>query len=180
MILIMGLAGSGKGTQGKLLAQKLGYEYLSTGEFLRTYITEERRKKMAAGHLIDDKEMIGIIRDFLSKLDSKDESILDGFPRSREQADWLAQQHENHDINIEALIYLDVPREELIKRLLLRGRHDDNESAIQKRFEEYSKSTSPIIDDYKKRGIKVIEIDGSGAIEDIQAEMLETLGKSGN
>ena len=90
MILIMGLAGSGKGTQGKLLAEKLGYEYLSTGEFLRTYITEERRTKMAAGHLIDDKEMIEIIKDFLDKLDSKNECILDGFPRSMEQATWLA------------------------------------------------------------------------------------------
>ncbi|HEX5455873.1 MAG TPA: nucleoside monophosphate kinase [Candidatus Saccharimonadales bacterium] len=178
MILIMGLAGSGKGTQGQLLAKKLGYEYLSTGEFLRTYITEERRRKMAAGHLIDDKEMIEIIKDFLDKLASKDECILDGFPRSMEQAAWLAQQHNAGEINIEALIYLDVPREELIKRLLLRGRHDDNEAAIKKRFEEYSKSTSPIIDDYKKRGIKVIEIEGLGSIEGIQAEMLSALGKN--
>jgi adenylate kinase len=177
MILIMGLAGSGKGTQGKLLAEKLGYEYLSTGDFLRAYITEERRQKMAAGHLIDDKEMIEIIRNFLDKLDSKDECVLDGFPRSMEQSDWLARQHDTKEINIEALIYLDVPREELVRRLLERGRHDDNEAAIQKRFEEYSKSTSPIIDDYKKRGIKVIEIDGSGSIEKIQAEMLATLGK---
>ena len=87
------------------------------------------------------------------------------------------RQYESGEINIEALIYLDVPREELIRRLLERGRHDDNESAIQKRFEEYSNSTSPIIDDYKKRGIRVIELDGSGAIEDIQAEMLTALDK---
>lgn len=177
MILIMGLAGSGKGTQGKLLAERLGYEYLSTGEFLRTYITEERRRKMAAGHLIDDKEMIEIIKAFLDKLDSKNECILDGFPRSMEQAEWLAEQHNTGKINIEALIYLDVPRDELMRRLLERGRHDDNEAAIQKRFEEYSKSTSPIIDDYKKRGIKVIELNGSGAIEGIQTEMLAALGK---
>lgn len=178
MILIMGLAGSGKGTQGKLLAEKLGYRYLSTGEFLRTYITEERREKMAAGHLINDEEMIGIIEEFLSDTDSRNDCILDGFPRSMPQAEWLASQHESGRIDIEALIYLDVPKDELIKRLLLRGRHDDNEAAIKKRFEEYSRSTSPIIDDYKKRGIKIIQVDGSGSIEDIQSEILASLDKT--
>lgn len=176
MILIMGLAGSGKGTQGKLLAEKLGYKYLSTGEFLRAYITEERRKQMAAGHLINDEEMIGIIKDFLSK-SSDDNCILDGFPRSMAQSDWLIGEHHKKAINIEALIYIDVPKDELIRRLLLRGRHDDNEPAIRKRFEEYSKSTSPIRDDYRNQGIKIIEVNGEGPIEDIQSEILQSLGK---
>lgn len=176
MILIMGLAGSGKGTQGKLLADKLGYKYLSTGEFLREYITEERRKQMAAGHLIDDEEMIGIIKDFLNK-SSDDNCILDGFPRSRAQAEWLISEHNKKAINIEALIYISVPKAELIRRLLLRGRHDDNEPAIRKRFEEYSKSTSPIINNYKSQGVKIIEVDGEGPIEDIQSEILQSLGK---
>lgn len=176
MILIMGLAGSGKGTQGNLLAEKLGYKYLSTGEFLRTYITEERRKQMAAGHLINDQEMIGIIEDFLSK-SADDRCILDGFPRSKAQADWLIKQHANKSINIEALIYIDVAKDELLRRLLLRGRHDDNEPAIRKRFEEYSKSTSPIIDDYREKGIKIIEVRGEGPIEEIQNEILQALGE---
>lgn len=173
MILIMGLAGSGKGTQGKLLAEKLGYEYLSTGEFLRTYITEERRRQMAAGHLIDDDEMIDIIKNFLSS--GNDKCILDGFPRSKKQADWLIGQHESKSVNIQALIYLDVPKDELIKRLLARSRHDDNEPAIRRRFEEYSKSTSPIIENYKDKGIKIIEIDGQGSIETIQSSILDAL-----
>lgn len=175
MILIMGLAGSGKGTQGQLLAEKLGYKYLSTGEFLRTYITEERRREMEAGNLIDDEEMIGIIRQFIEGTESKNKCILDGFPRSKAQADWLLEQHEEGGINIEALVYIDVPKTELIRRLLLRGRHDDNEEAIKKRFEEYSKSTSPIIDDYRKKGIKIIEVDGEGPIEKIQTGILNSL-----
>ncbi len=177
MILIMGLAGSGKGTQGKLLADKLDYEYLSTGEFLRTYTTEEMRRQMDAGHLINDEEMIEIIQNFLNKSSSKDHCILDGFPRSKTQADWLIAQHASGVINIEALIYLNVPKEELVKRLLSRGRPDDNELAIRKRFEEYSNSTSPIIDDYKARGIKVIEVDGQGLVEDIQAKILNSVGR---
>lgn len=175
MILIMGLAGSGKGTQGKLLADKLGYEYLSTGEFLRTYITEERRKQMAAGNLVDDDEMIDIIKNFLKQSLTADKSILDGFPRSKNQADWLILQHKSGAINIEALIYLNVPKEELIRRLLERGRHDDKEQAIRRRFEEYSKSTSPIIEDYMNQGIKVIEVDGKGSVAEIQALILESL-----
>lgn len=175
MILIMGLAGSGKGTQGKLLADKLGYEYLSTGEFLRTYITEERRKQMAAGNLVDDDEMIDIIKNFLKQSLTADKSILDGFPRSKNQADWLISQHKSGAINIEALIYLNVPKEELIRRLLERGRHDDKEQAIRRRFEEYSKSTSPIIEDYMNQGIKVIEVDGKGSVAEIQALILESL-----
>lgn len=175
MILIMGLAGSGKGTQGQLLADKLGYKYLSTGEFLRTYITEERRKEMAAGRLINDEEIIGIIKDFLDKAEPKDQTILDGFPRSKAQADWLFDRHQTGDINIEAVIYIDVPEEELLKRLLERARPDDTKDAIEKRFEEYRSSTSPIIDDYQSKGIKVIHVDGNGEIETIHQKILKTL-----
>lgn len=175
MILIMGLAGSGKGTQGQLLAEQLGYRYLSTGEFLRTYITEERKREMAAGKLINDEEMISIIKDFLDKTDAKDKTVLDGFPRSMGQADWLYQQHQAGNINIEALIYLDVPKDELVQRLLKRARHDDTEEAINKRFDEYSNSTSPIIEDYKNKGIRVLTINGQGSIEDIQADIIDTL-----
>lgn len=176
MILIMGLAGSGKGTQGQLLADTLGYKYLSTGEFLRTYITEERKKEMAAGNLVNDEEMIDIIKDFL-ETNSSDKSILDGFPRTGTQADWLAQQHDSGKINIEYLIYIDVPKEKLVERLLKRGRHDDNEQAIRKRFDEYSKSTSPIIDNYAGRGIKVIKIDGNDTVDNIHAKIIKLLEK---
>lgn len=175
MILIMGLAGSGKGTQGELLAKKLEYRYLSTGEFLRTYITEERQKQMAEGKLINDQEMIDIIKKFLSDNQSSNACILDGFPRSKAQADWLMEQHKSKAVEIEALIYINVPREELIKRLLARGRHDDNERAIIKRFEEYAKSTAPIIEDYRSKGISIIEVDGRGEIEDIHRNILTAL-----
>lgn len=175
MILIMGLAGSGKGTQGKLLAENLGYRYLSTGDFLREYITEQRRQEMAAGKLINDEEMISIIQSFLSQASSKNDCILDGFPRSQAQADWLISQHQAGELKIEAVVYLKVPTEELVKRLLNRARPDDTEAAIKKRFEEYSKSTSPIIDDYSARGIKIIEVDGNRPVEIIHNNILDLL-----
>lgn len=175
MILLMGLAGSGKGTQGKLLSDKLDYEYLSTGEYLREYLSETRKAQILAGKLVDDNEMIDIIDEFLKKTDK--DSILDGFPRSKAQADWLLKKHNSQEINIQALVYLDVPKEELLGRLLARGRADDNESAIKMRFEEYSRATQPIIDSYRKAGIKVIDVDGRGDVETIHAEILKRLGE---
>lgn len=175
MILLMGLAGSGKGTQGKLLSDKFGYEYLSTGEYLREYLSEERKKQILAGKLVDDDEMVRIIDEFLSN--AKKDSILDGFPRSEAQANWLINKHKNKDIFIEALIYLKVTREELMQRLLERGRADDNETAINTRFEEYTRATLPIIDNYRKEGIKIAEVNGIGSIEDIHSEILKKLGK---
>ncbi len=175
MILLMGLAGSGKGTQGKLLSQKLDYEYLSTGDYLRQYLSEERKEQILAGKLIDDNEMIQIINEFLSSA-SRD-TVLDGFPRSGAQAAWLLEKHEKGEINIEALVYLKVAQEELTGRLLERGRADDNKKAIKTRFEEYSRATLPIIDNYKSKGIKVIEVNGSGLIDDIHQEILKNLAK---
>lgn len=172
---MMGLAGSGKGTQGKLLSDKFGYEYLSTGEYLREYLSEERKKQILAGKLVDDNEMIRIIDEFLGN--TKNDSILDGFPRSETQADWLISKHKNKEIYIEALIYLEVSREELMERLLERGRADDNQEAINMRFDEYTRATLPIIDNYRKEGIKIIEVNGSGSIEDIHKEILGRLGK---
>jgi adenylate kinase len=170
---MMGLAGSGKGTQGKLLSEKLGYEYISTGEYLREYLSEERKDQILAGKLVDDNEMIQIINEFLSNTNRK--SVLDGFPRSEAQADWLLRKHRKNEINIEALIYLKVSKEELIDRVVARGRADDNEAAIKMRFEEYSRATLPIIENYKRKGIKVIEVNGNGPIESIHKKILQQL-----
>ena len=175
MILLMGLAGSGKGTQGKLLAEKLDYEYISTGEYLREYLSKKRKKQILAGKLVDDGEMIRIISEFLGN--AQKEAILDGFPRSETQADWLLEKHKDNEIDIEAIIYLKVSKEELIDRLLSRGRADDNETAIKTRFEEYSRATSPIIEHYKKEGIQIIEVNGRGSVEIIHKNILEQLGR---
>lgn len=173
MILLMGLAGSGKGTQGKLLSQQLDYEYMSTGEYLREYLSENRKEQILAGELIDDQEMIQIIDDFINQ--TKKDSILDGFPRSPVQSEWLLKKHLAGTVSIEAVIYLIVDKTELVERLVDRGRADDTETAIKTRFDEYSRSTLPIIDKYKKAGIKIVEVDGSGKMEDINQKINESL-----
>ncbi|MBI5357877.1 nucleoside monophosphate kinase [Candidatus Saccharibacteria bacterium] len=175
MYILMGLAGSGKGTQGKLLSEKLGYEYLSTGDYLRTYLTEKRKEEMLKGKLLDDQEMIGIIESFITSLADKTKCILDGFPRTIAQAAWLLKESQKGDFTIEGLIYLDVPEAELMKRLLLRARPDDTEESINERFRSYKESTQPVIDLYRSNSIPVIKIAGNNSIEQVQDDIIKNL-----
>ena len=178
MILLMGLAGSGKGTQGKLLSEKLDYQYLSTGDFLRAYLTEGRKQEMLAGKLIDDQEMIEIIDQFLGETNDKNQTILDGFPRSEAQAKWLINKQEAGEIEIEALVYLKVSEDELTERLLERGRADDTEEAIKVRFSEYLRATSPVMQLYKEAGINIVEVNGTGEVEQIHTAIVDKLETS--
>lgn len=167
----MGLAGSGKGTQGKLLSEKIDYEYMSTGDYLRTYLTEKRKEEMLKGKLIDDQEMIEVTDSFLESIKDKNRCILDGFPRTIEQATWLLEESEREGFKIEGLIYLSVPESELIERLLSRGRPDDTTESIKERFRAYEESTKPIISLYREKNIPVIKIAGDNSIEQVQADI---------
>lgn len=167
----MGLAGSGKGTQGKLLSKKIDYEYMSTGDYLRTYLTDKRKEEMLKGKLIDDKEMIEITDSFLGSIKDKNKCVLDGFPRTIEQATWLLEESKREGFKIEGLIYLNVPESKLIERLLLRGRPDDTAESIKERFRAYEESTTPIIDLYRGKNIPVIEIAGDNSIERVQEDI---------
>lgn len=176
MILIMGVAGAGKSVQGKLLADKLGYKWLSSGEILRQFITGEKRQQMLAGKLLSDQEMIEIVGNMLEHVHEDHDTILDGFPRTLSQAEWLLEQHKQKKLDLESVILLKVSTEVVRKRLLARGRPDDNEEALLSRFNEYEQMTLPIIDLYRKNGIKIHEIDGHRAIESISSEIIKQLG----
>jgi adenylate kinase len=162
----MGVAGSGKSMQGEILAKKLGYQWLSSGHLLREYVTGKKKEDMLKGKLLDDQELIGIISKALSEADQK-HMILDGFPRTLVQANWLLKRHEEGKISLDKVVLLEVSKETVLKRLLQRGRQDDNEETINKRFEEYEKLTLPIIDLYTSHGIDVCRIDGGQSIEEV-------------
>lgn len=168
----MGVAGAGKSVQGTLLAEKLNYQWLSTGEYLRANITPERKEGMMQGKLLADEEIIDILKDFFDDIDDQNRSILDGFPRTLTQAKWLYEQHKSGKINIADVIYLNASKEVVLKRLLGRGRSDDNREALEKRFQEYEELTLPIIDWLKQQGIRVYEINAERSIEDIQKEIV--------
>jgi adenylate kinase len=175
MIILMGIAGSGKGTQGKILADEYGYHWISSGDILRMYVTGERRHRMLDGELLDDDETIRIWDKVLASIIDKDECVLDGFPRTIPQAEWLLEEAKHGRFKVTDVIHMVASREAVTGRLLERGRQDDHTKAIEARFNEYERSTKPIIDWFKKEGIPVIKIDAEQPIKAVHQEIIKRL-----
>lgn len=175
MILLMGVAGAGKSSQGRLLADQYGYAWISTGEILRVLVTGSRRQAMLRGQLLTDQEMIRVIDKVLDLIDPNDEFILDGFPRTVKQAEWLLQEGARGRFSRILIFHLSAVEATVRKRLSERGRLDDTEQAITKRFAEYKKVTLPIIELLKAKGAAVYEINAEQNPEVVHAEILHVL-----
>ncbi len=171
----MGVAGAGKSMQGRLLADERGYAWISTGEILRVLVTGKRRQEMLAGQLLSDAEMIRMMDRVFDLIDLKEEFILDGFPRTLKQADWLVDQVEMGRFDLTAVIHLTASEELVLGRLTQRGRQDDTEAAIRKRFDEYEAVTLPILEDFRKRGVTVHDIDAAPAPQIVHDKIAELL-----
>ncbi len=177
MILMMGIAGSGKGTQGKMLADRHGFHLISMGEVLRMYVTGEQREKMLAGGLLDDQEIIKIVDQILASLPDDEEVLMDGFPRSIPQAEWLLEQVKADRFNLKAAFHLVASRDAVKARLVKRARIDDVENAIEKRFDEYERSTAPLIKWLSEHGVQVTNINAERSPEDVNTDILSYLNK---
>src|SRR6266446_2044894 len=159
MIVLMGVAGAGKSMQGRLFADEHGLAWISTGELLRVLVTGRRRREMLEGKLLSDDEMIFILDKVLELINTNEEFVLDGFPRTIPQAEWLLSQSKNGRFDVDAVFNLVAQKDIVRERLRARGRIDDSDQAITERFEEYEKVTLPIIELFKNRGITVYEVD---------------------
>ncbi len=174
-IVLIGIQGSGKSTQGNKLSEKLNIPYLSTGHIFREIAKEHTpvgryiKETMNAGYLIPDEETLRIVSDYLARDEYKSGYILDGFPRTRTQAEAFVN-------GIDKVFYINVPDEAAISRLSVRndGREDQAPPALQKRIELFHKFTEPVIEYYKAKGI-LHELDGEKSIEDIHDEILKIL-----
>lgn len=178
MILIfLGPPGSGKGTQAKLLAEKLSIPHISLGDILReevkagSEIGKQAGKIINAGHLVPDEMTIELTRKRLSEPDCRNGFIIDGFPRSAGQARGLERILAENKLEIDRVFYFRITEEEAVKRLLLRGRHDDEENVIRARFEVYEKETRPLIEHYAGLG-KLVEIDAARPIDQVFKQLL--------
>ncbi len=175
-IVLFGPPGSGKGTQAEKLIEKYNLIHISTGDLLRAEVAEqtklgvEAKKIMDAGELVPDEIVIGMIRKKLEEHKDDPGFIFDGFPRTVEQARELRKALTDYDERVTMLISLQVPREELVKRLIKRGeesgRSDDNEETINNRIDVYDRQTVPVTYYYEKMH-KHIPVDGMGSIEEI-------------
>ncbi|MCB1140608.1 MAG: adenylate kinase [Leptospiraceae bacterium] len=183
-LIFMGPPGAGKGTQAKVICNEIKIPQVSTGDILRAAIqngTEmglKAKKFMDAGDLVPDEVVIGIIKDRLAEADCKNGFLLDGFPRTIEQAKALDSLLKDIGISLHAVINIAVPDEELLKRLLERakieGRADDNEETIKNRLVNYNNKTLPLLDYYKQTGL-LKEIDGMGTVEKITTLIKEVI-----
>jgi adenylate kinase len=175
-LVLFGPPGSGKGTQSTKIIDQYQLVHISTGDILRTEVENntplgiEAKKFMDAGKLVPDEVVIGMIG---SKLDENKESngyIFDGFPRTVTQAEALDKLLDFKKTPINIVLSLDVPKQELIARLVNRGkdsgRSDDNEATAEKRFEEYTTKTAPVADFYNNQE-KLVSILGVGTIDEI-------------
>lgn len=171
MILMMGIAGSGKGTQSKLLADRHGFHLLTMGDVLRMYVTGEQRERMLAGALLDDKEVIGVVDKALESIINGDEILMDGFPRTIPQAEWLVEQVKSGRFDLKLAFHLVASRQAVKERLLGRARLDDVDDAIEKRFDEYEKSTKPLLDWLANHGVRVVDIDAERGVEAVQTDL---------
>jgi len=168
MILFIGVVGAGKSVQGKYLSDLLGFPWISTGEILRQHISGDLREKMLKGDLLSDEDLYTVVEPILRELLGKSEIILDGFPRTQAQAEWLETFVENNDTKISCIIHLEADEDEVVERLLKRGRPDDTRDVITNRFNEYRTKTLPIISFFEKNGAKVVHIDGNGTEEEVR------------
>ena len=173
----MGVAGSGKSMQGRLLADEKGYAWISTGEILRVLVTGKRRQEMLQGKLLSDGEMIRLIDKVLDLINLHEEFIFDGFPRTTKQADWLIDQVHMGRFKINAVIHLTASEDVVSNRLKKRGRQDDTEKAIRQRFDEYSNVTLPILEHFGKNGVKVIDIDATQTPKEVHKQIMIHIDK---
>ncbi len=172
MIILMGVAGAGKSMQGRLFADEHGYAWISTGELLRVLVTGRRRQEMLEGKLLSDEEMANILDKVFDLIDTTQEFVLDGFPRTIPQAEWLLEQAERGRFTVDAIFDLAASQDILRSRLQARGRLDDTDEAINRRFEEYERVTRPIISLFKERRIPVYEIDASRTPQEVHDSIL--------
>ena len=173
MILLMGIAGSGKGTQGQLLANRRGYQVISTGELLRAYGSEEQHDRMHKGEILSDEEVTALLDKALNDLPDQNRVILDGYPRTIGQAKWLVQDDKQGRFKINYVLHLMASREAVKARLENRARPDDHEKAIEKRFDEYEKNVLPIIDFLRDSGVEIVEVNGEQSIEDVHEAVVQ-------
>lgn len=172
MIILMGIAGAGKSMQGRLFADEHGFAWISTGELLRVLVTGKRRQEMLQGKLLSDDEMVHILDKVFDLINLSDEFVLDGFPRTLPQAEWLLEQVGHGRFDVDVVFNLVASQDVLRERLHARGRMDDTDEAIARRFEEYERVTRPIIDLYKQHGVKVYDVDASRSPQDVHDEIL--------
>ncbi len=175
MIVFFGPAGAGKSVQGQILAARQGWRWLSAGQILRDTHDTEIIQIMHEGKLVPHGPITRVMGEAIAKAGDIDQIILDGFPRELPQAEWLLNSKTDHGRDIGLVVVLEVPREELLKRLAIRGRADDTPEAIDQRLAIYRQEMYPILGLFSDQHIPVVHIDGVGTVGEIHDRVFAEL-----
>jgi len=183
-LILMGPPGAGKGTQAKVIAERLGIPAISTGDIFRANVSQETplgleaKRYMDAGDYVPDEVTNAMVRSRIAEPDAEGGFLLDGFPRTVAQVEELDAMLAERGHELDAVVVLTVDQDELVARLLKRaeieGRADDTEDVIRRRQEVYSDQTAPLIAVYRERGM-LREVDGVGSVEDVSARVFTAL-----
>ncbi len=178
MIILFGMAGSGKSTQGQILAEKYDLEWLSVGQLLRDQKDPELDAIMKTGELVPDEYVVKMMHGAGEKVLSKGKNaILDGYPRDEWQANWIV---ESGDVkNIEGVVVFEIPKDELWARLQERGREDDTKESIERRWNLFEKTIHKMSKILSDAGVKIQEVDGVGSVEEVTARIEKVLADWG-
>lgn len=174
-VVLFGAPGCGKGTQSELLEKRFGLSHVSTGEIIRSHIKSQTelglqmQEYISRGELAPDSVVIGMIEDYLAANKGIKGTIFDGFPRTTAQAEAFDKLLEQHNDSVDIMIYMDVPEEELVKRILLRGKEsgradDASEDVIRNRIAVYNQQTAVVADYYRAQG-KYVAVPSLGTID---------------
>ena len=180
-VLIVGPQGAGKGTQATLLAQNLQVPHISTGDIFRANATAGTdlgalaKKYMDAGELVPDEVTSAMVKARLEESDVDGGFLLDGFPRTVPQAQWLGGVLHENEHDLDAVLLLDAPDDVLMERMLARGRADDTAEAISRRLALYHSETKPLLDYYANI---LVAVNGVGPVEEVQERALAALKRA--
>ena len=179
-LVILGPPGAGKGTQAELLSEALGIPHISTGDLFRANISQgtpiglEAKKYLDAGNLVPPEITVNMVRERLVEPDAVKGFILDGFPRSVEQAEALTGILADANVELDGVLSFVVDEDAVVERMLARGRADDTEDVIRNRMKVYADETAPLLTHYAG---SITEIDGMGEVADVHTQVLGKLGK---
>lgn len=173
-ILVFGVQGSGKSTHAKYISRKLGLQYIYSGDLFRTLENEisgrgeKIRKLLKKGNLIPDEIAIPAFEEYLGKTNISKGVVLDGFPRTLEQAETLK-------IGLDLVVHITLPAKLIVERLLDRGRFDDNPKSMKKRIELFEEKTAPILYFFKKQKVKIVKIDNTPSVQEVRKKIDDLL-----
>jgi adenylate kinase len=183
-LILMGPPGAGKGTQAKVIAERLGIPAISTGDIFRANVSRqtplgvEAKRYMDAGDYVPDEITNAMVRGRIAEPDAESGFLLDGYPRTVAQVEELDSMLASAGAALDAVVVLTVDQEELVARLLkraeLEGRADDTEDVIRRRQEVFAEQTAPLIEVYADRGL-LREVDGMGAVDVVSARVFAAL-----